>query len=62
MNHAIELLKKELAELQKPLQEEEDDLIGAYASMRCELEIKTALKVLRNFIQLQEEYKQITWK
>lgn len=62
MNHAIELLEKELVELNKPVSEEDDDLIGAYICMRQELEVKTALKVLRNFIELQEQYKQITWK
>lgn len=61
MKHAIELLEVELKRLNEPLTEEEDDLIGAYTSMRQELEIKTALKVLKNFVQLQEEYKQITW-
>jgi len=61
MKYAIELLEDELKKLNEPLTEE-DDLIGAYTSMRQELEIKTALKVLKNFTQLQEEYKQITWK
>ena len=50
LEHAIEVLEKELVELRKPL-EEEEDLIGTIIGMRNEADIKLALKILNEFLE-----------
>jgi len=52
LEYAIKILERELAELHKPLEEdEEEDIYGAVLGFRQETDIKTALKILRECIE-----------
>jgi|GEM_PF-3916295 len=52
LEHAIELLEKELQRLNTPLNEdEEEDYIGTIINMRNTSDIKLALKVLKEFLE-----------
>jgi hypothetical protein len=51
LEHAIEVLEKELAELQKPTEEDEDDIYDAVIGFRKEHDIKVALKILKESVE-----------
>jgi len=52
LEHAIEVLEKELQRLNTPLNEdEEEDYIGTIINMRNTSDIKLALKVLKEFLE-----------
>lgn len=61
MKYAIEILEKKLKDLNKPSEENEDDIYSAVLGMRQELELKIAIKVLKNALELNKDIKQITW-
>lgn len=50
MTYAIEILEKELAKLNQPLKEdEEEDYLDAVINFRATSDIKIALKILNEF-------------
>ncbi len=52
LEHAIEVLEKELVILQKPLiEDEEEDLIGTIINFRDTHDIKVALKILKESVE-----------
>jgi hypothetical protein len=51
LEHAIKTLEKELAELHKPIEEEDDDIYKAVLSCRQETDIKEALKILKEYLE-----------
>ena len=62
MNYAIKILEKRLEDLNKPSEDDEDDIYSAVLGMRQELELKIAIKVLKNALELNKDIKQIIWE
>ena len=50
LEHAIEVLEKELIELNKPT-EEDEDIYDAVIGFRKETDIKVALKILKESVE-----------
>lgn len=62
MNYAIKILEKKLEDLNKPSEDDEDDIYSAVLGMRQELELKIAIKVLKNALELNKDINQIIWE
>lgn len=63
MNYAIKVLEDKIKEINKPSEDEEEESIySAVGGMRNNIELKMALKVLKEFVELQEEFKKISWR
>ncbi len=62
MKYAIKVLEDKIKEVNKPLEENEEEcLYSAVSDMRNTVELKMALRVLNEFVELQEEFNKISW-
>lgn len=61
MNNVIQLLEKELLRINKPDEEDDESIHGAVLNMRQNIELKLAIRILKNAAEIGKDLKEISW-